>query len=333
MRPLPTLAEFKKKLTLQNYSEELILRQRLLLASILRGDDPRIAIACGPCSLHSQESALEFGQKLLALQEEVKDRYYLIMRAYIEKPRTALGWKGKLYGMDQKDPSELIEGLHWSRETFLKLVELGVPLATEFLDPIAAPYFEDLITWGFIGSRTTLSQIHRQLASDFTFPVGFKNTPDGSTLSAINAIRSAQERHLFFHINDEGVPCAKKSQGNPLPHLVLRGSDQGSNYDADSVAEVMKQLESHHLSKCIVIDCSHGNSGKDPSRQCTVFEDVIAQYHAGNTAIRGAMIECHLQSGSQPFSKAPSPAYSLTDPCLSFDETAELLRKSTLSHT
>jgi 3-deoxy-7-phosphoheptulonate synthase len=325
MLPLVSPKTLKKKLPITPSQELWLDTQKTTLLSILNGSLDKRILVLGPCSLHNQESALEIGKKIASLQKEVSDRFFLVMRAYIEKPRTTLGWKGALYGHTQNKPTDIEKGLLWSREVLHALIEEQIPLATEFLDPIASAYFEDLITYGFIGSRTTLSQTHRQLASSLAMPVGFKNTPDGSIHNVINAIKASSEAHLFFHINDDGAVCAKASKGNIFPHLVLRGSDTGPNYEPDALQEAVATLISHNVTKSLLVDCSHGNSLKKIQNQKIVFTSVLEQILSGNQAIRGMMLECHLEEGTQPYSAAPSPNISLTDPCMSFEQTAALI--------
>ncbi len=322
---LSTPKELKKSLPLSPPEKELVAQDRKQIADCLSGTDPRILIIMGPCSLHNYQSALTYAAHIKELQHAVEDQFLLVMRAYIEKPRTLLGWKGPLYDPNLNGKSDLQEGLLWTRETLRDLIKCNVPLATEFLEPLATPYFEDLISLGFIGSRTASSQIHRQLASSLPLPIAFKNTPDGSTLSAINGMLSASVSHSFFHINEDGEVCHKQSQGNPNTTLALRGADNGPNYDDDSVNSALHELEKRHLPMHLIIDCSHGNSQKEPSKQREVFKEVVEQIAGGQEAIRGVMIEGHLEGGNQPPSSTAHPNLSITDPCMDWKTTSQII--------
>lgn len=318
---LPTPKELLRAFPLPPELAASIEKQRKEVVSCLRGDDPRIVLIVGPCSLHHPGSALQYAASLSELQSEVSSSFLLVMRAYVEKPRTCLGWKGALYNPYLEAHDNLNQGLAWTRETLLKLSATGIPLATEFLEPLAAPYIEDLISLGFIGSRTTTSQIHRQLASSLPFPVGFKNTPDGSVLSAIHGILAAQAAHTFFHIDENGTLISKQSSGNPHTHLVLRGADHGPNHSAHSVRASIYALRCHALCETLIIDCSHGNSQKDPEKQLSTFHEVMAQIANGGRHIRGVMLESHILGGNQHAIKENHPDRSLTDPCLDWKTT------------
>ena len=325
---LPTPKELKKIFPLSNSDHATIATQRQIISSCLAGTDPRIILITGPCSLHNQESALTYATHLKELQREVEDQFLLVMRAYIEKPRTCLGWKGPLYNPHLESQDDLERGLMWTRETLLKLVKCDLPLATEFLEPLAAPYFEDLISLGFIGSRTTTSQIHRQLASSLPLPIGFKNTPDGRAISAIHGMLTAAAAHTFFHIDENGIVSSNQSRGNPNTYLVLRGADIGPNHHPHSVAEALSELSKRDLPERLIIDCSHGNSGKDPIKQLSVFKDVIGQIASGQTGIRAIMLESHLLEGKQPEAKENHPAKSMTDACLDWKTTRQMILRA-----
>lgn len=318
--------KLKATFPLSQNGHSSIEAKRKEISACLEGSDPRIVLITGPCSLHNQESALNYATRLKELQKEVEDQFLLVMRAYVEKPRTCLGWKGPLYNPYLDSQDDLERGLIWTRDTLLKLATCDLPLATEFLEPLAAPYFEDLITLGLIGSRTATSQIHRQLASSLALPIGFKNTPDGSALSAIYGMLAAAAPHAFFHINEEGRISRAQSPGNPSTYLVLRGADHGPNHDPHSVATALSALRKHELPERIIIDCSHGNSQKDPAKQLTTFKEVITQVTDGQNYIRGIMLESHILEGKQPVTKENHPAQSMTDSCLDWETTRRAIR-------
>jgi len=316
----------QKKLSLKTDQEASIAAHRSLIKDLVTGKDPRLAIIVGPCSLHSKDSALEYAHRLYALQSKVDKTCVLVMRAHIEKPRTCLGWKGLLYDPSLTGKDDIINGLFESRKLLLELVHTNVPLASEFLDPLTSCYFSDLISWGFIGARTSTSQIHRQLASSLAMPVGFKNSIDGSIESVIQGALAAQHPHSFLQIDAMGMVGVTKSLGNSASHIVLRGSDTGPNYDPYSVNSAIKTAHELNLQSRILIDCSHGNSQKDPTNQKRVLDSIVTQHIEGNPHILGVMMESHLEGGSQSFnSSSLSPSISLTDPCLSWPETEELL--------
>jgi 3-deoxy-7-phosphoheptulonate synthase len=279
----------------------------------LDGKDERLVVIVGPCSIHDSHSAVEYAKRLKALAEDVSDRFFLIMRFFVEKPRTRIGWKGILYDPHLDHSDDIAE---------------GVPCATEFLEPLVVPYFEDLITWGLIGARTSASQPHRQLASGIPFPVGLKNGYKGELDIALAGIEAAESGHSLIKINQEGKIIASRTRGNPHAHLVLRGSDKYPNYDPESVTYALKMLSGHNLKERLLIDCSHGNSRKDHKKQQLVFESVMEQVQEGNRAIRGVMIESHIESGKQSLKPKEALQYglSITDSCLGWNETADLLR-------
>ncbi|HEX2583378.1 MAG TPA: 3-deoxy-7-phosphoheptulonate synthase [Chlamydiales bacterium] len=304
-----------------------IIHFRAAATKILRKELPRIAILLGPCSIHNPEEAIDFGRKLVELQQCLS-HFFLIMRVFFEKPRTRLGWKGLMYDPFLDGSNNLQEGLRTARKLLLDLNALGVPCATEFLDPLIAPYLSNLITWGLIGARTGASQPHRQLASGFNFPVGFKNGVYGELEPALSGIVSARMPHAHFSIDRSGRLAAVQTTGTTLAHLVLRGSETEPNCSVQSVQAALQALREHHLEERLVIDCSHGNSGKDPQRQKWAFETAIEQIESGNRAIRALMLESNLVSGKQPLSDEPERlcyGVSITDPCLGWEETAELL--------
>lgn len=308
-----------------------IEKSRQTCHELITGKDPRLAIILGPCSIHDLSSALEYARRVRHLSEEVSSTCVLIMRVYIEKPRTLTGWKGLAYDPHLDGSSDIQTGIFWARELFLTLTDLGVPIATEFLQPLLLPYVEDLVTWGFIGARTSASQPHREIASSLFCPIGFKNSPDGNIEQAVHAMVAARLPHRFLHINDEGLLSITESGGNPYTHVVLRGSSQGSNYDPSSISETVRLMQFHGLKNRILIDCSHGNCDKEYALQKDVFRKVLEQYQHGNTKILGMMLESHLEEGAQHLTESPSElsyAVSITDPCLGWKETEVLIRSA-----
>lgn len=323
---LPSPSALQKKLPLSNEYSSAIAEHRSLIKSLVMGKDPRLAIVLGPCSLHNKESALEYAYRLLELQKKVDKTCVLVMRAHIEKPRTCLGWKGLLYDPSLSGKDDIINGLFASRQLLLELVHANVALASEFLDPLTSCYFSDLISWGFIGARTSNSQIHRQLASSLPMPIGFKNSIDGSIESVVQGAIAAQHPHSFLQINELGMVEITKSLGNEASHIVLRGSDTGPNYAPYSISLAMKTSHQLKLKNRILIDCSHGNSQKNPMNQKKVLSSILSQHIEGNSNILGVMIESHLEEGNQSFdSSFVNPSLSLTDPCLGWPETEELI--------
>ena len=316
-----------EKFPLSEKNREFIGNSRKTAKSLLQGNTEKLVILVGPCSIHNIESALTYGARLKRLSDYVQDSLFLVMRVYVEKPRTTVGWKGFLYDPFLNGSGNLMEGLALTRSLFLELTKIGLPIATEFVNPLVAPFFQDLITWGFIGARTAASQTHRELASNLSFPVGFKNTIEGNLSLPINSMIASKTSHTFFHIDSQGTLNAITSPGNPSCHLVLRGSDLETNYDAESIQYAYELQKSLGLSQHIMVDCAHGNSNKDPVRQKEVFLKVLNQFHSHQTPLLGIMLESFLESGNQPLElgSPPSPNISITDPCLSWSETESLI--------
>lgn len=322
---LPTPAQLRERLPLSQGQADAIEAHRQAIRDILEGKDDRLLVITGPCSLHDPDAAIEYAERLAELQARVADRLLLVMRAYVEKPRTTVGWKGMLYDPQLDGSSDLAAGLALSRRTMLAISELGLPIATELLQPLAASYLDDLLSWGCIGARTSESQIHRELVSGLHLPVGFKNGTDGSMTVACDAIRSARHRHQHFGMDMHGRPALVETVGNPDTHIVLRGGRSGPNYQADAVAKVRAELERLGMPAALVVDCSHANSGKDPLRQPEVLADVVAQRVAGDTSLRGVMLESHLFDGCQALSGELRYGVSITDGCLGWEATAQAL--------
>lgn len=328
MTDFPSPRELKEEFALGSAEKAFIKESRAHACEILAFRDRRLALIVGPCSIHEQEAALLYADKLARLAKEVEESCFIVMRGYVEKPRTAVGWKGLLYD-PHLDGSHLIEaGLKLSRGFFLELAKRGVPAAMEFVDPLAALYFEDLITWGFIGARTSSSQPHRQIASSLPFPVGFKNGLDGDIERSIHNLHSATSPHAFLYISEEGRLTTKESYGNPSCHLVLRGGSAGPNYDRKSVAHARERLTEQGFFPRILIDCAHGNSQKEYVRQKEAFYDILEQIREGDESIAGMMLESYIHAGSQSLSDDPSSrisGVSITDPCLDWASTEELI--------
>ncbi len=298
---------------------------------ILRGEDPRLLVIVGPCSIHDTVSALDYAKRLSALSNEVGDRLFIVMRVYFEKPRTTVGWKGLINDPHLDDSGDLAHGIEVARQLLLDVAALGLPAATETLDPIIPQYIADLISWSAIGARTTESQTHREMASGLSMPVGFKNGTDGSVQTAVDAMRSSCNGHSFLGIDQEGFTSIIKTEGNPDVHLVLRGGRDGVNYHPHQTADAAAKLKAAKVPSSIMIDCSHANSGKDPSRQPEVWQSILEQRAAGRRDIVGAMLESHIEHGAQSLGGDPSKllyGVSITDACLDWESTAALLRKA-----
>ena len=325
---LITPDELKAKFPLNDAEQRDIAQARATIADIIHGRDDRLLIVCGPCSIHDTDAALEYARRLQSLAAELSDSLYIVMRVYFEKPRTTVGWKGLINDPFMDGSFDVEAGLHIARELLLELVNMGLPLATEALDPNSPQYLGDLFSWSAIGARTTDSQTHRELASGLSMPVGFKNGTDGSLGTAINAMRAAAMPHRFVGINQTGQVCLLQTQGNIDGHVILRGGKK-PNYSAQDVAECEKQMQEAGLRPALMIDCSHGNSNKDYRRQPLVVESAIEQIKAGNRSIIGLMLESHLNEGSQSSEQPRSDmryGVSVTDACISWESTETLLR-------
>lgn len=325
---LITPHEIKLKIPLTEIAEKTVWQSRQAVEKILEGQDKRKFIVVGPCSIHDVEAAAEYSNRLKILAEKVEDKLLLIMRVYFEKPRTTVGWKGLINDPDMDDSFHIEKGLLTARDLLLKLAELGLPTATEALDPIVPQYIDELITWSAIGARTTESQTHREMASGLSMPVGFKNGTDGSIQVALNALQSAKMPHNFLGINQRGQVSIFKTKGNAYGHIILRGGSGQPNFYAADVKLAEEKLIEANLPVRIVIDCSHGNSNKDYKLQAAVFENVIQQIADGNTSIVGMMLESNLYEGNQPIpQKLEQLKYgvSVTDKCISWEETEQII--------
>ena len=302
---------------------------RAAVQNILTQRDPRLLVVVGPCSIHDPQGAMEYAQKLAAVSRELSDQLCIVMRVYFEKPRTTVGWKGLINDPRMDGSCEIEEGLRIGRKLLLDINELGLPAATEFLDPIVPQYIDDLISWAAIGARTTESQTHREMASGLSMPVGFKNGTDGGLQIAIDAMSSARTPHSFLGIDQDGFTSLVRTKGNPDGHVVLRGGRARPNYDPQSIADAAAQLSQHKLPPVLMVDCSHANSLKQHAKQEDVWNSIIQQRVAGTRAIIGAMVEGYLKEGNQPVPQNPADivyGISVTDACLSWETTERMLR-------
>ncbi|WP_353176460.1 3-deoxy-7-phosphoheptulonate synthase [Salinisphaera sp. T5B8] len=324
---LSTPAALRKALPVSAQLAAQIERQRAAIRAVLRGEDDRLLVITGPCSLHDPQAALDYGRRLAALADELGDRLLIVMRAYVEKPRTTVGWKGLLHDPHLDESNDLEAGLRISRRLLIELAELGLPIATEVLSPAAAAYLEDTLSWAAIGARTTESQTHRELVSGLDMPVGFKNGTDGELGAALDAIQAAARAHSHFGMSDAGESALVATAGNPDTHLILRGGRRGPNYDADSVAAAADALARAGIDRRLIVDCSHANSGKDALRQPEVAEQVLAQRRVDTRAIAGIMLESHLETGKQALGSELAYGVSVTDACLGWVPTEALLRR------
>ncbi|WNC69490.1 3-deoxy-7-phosphoheptulonate synthase [Thalassotalea nanhaiensis] len=327
---LITPNQLKEKLPLSQSDREFILNSREVISNIIHKQDSRLLVISGPCSVHDVEAAKEYGRKLKELHDKYKDTLYIVMRVYFEKPRTTVGWKGLINDPHMDGSFDVAAGLETARELLIYLTELGLPLATEALDPISPQYLAELFSWSAIGARTTESQTHREMASGLSMPIGFKNGTNGSLGVAINAMQSAASSHRFMGINKEGQVALLKTSGNPDGHVILRGGQQ-PNYDSVNVAMCEQSLDKAKLEQALVVDCSHANSSKDHNRQPLVAENVVNQICEGNKSIIGLMLESNLNAGNQSSDLPKSElAYgvSVTDACIDWAATVDLFEKT-----
>lgn len=313
--------QLKAQLPLSSALKQQVAQHRQIIQNILAGTDPRLLVIVGPCSIHDSQTALEYAEKLKQLQSQVSDQIFLVMRAYIEKPRTTIGWKGFLYDPDLDGSANMQLGLEKSRELYLQIIEMGLPIASEILSPMATGYFDDVLAWGAIGARTSESQIHREISSAMPYSIGFKNGTDGSIQIALDAIQSASHPHQFMGMSQSGLPAILSSQGNPHAHLILRGANSGPNYQLAEIEKIQHKAKGQL--PALIIDCSHGNSLKDPQQQPQVLRTIVAERE--QTQVRGIMLESHLVDGNQKISCNMTYGQSVTDGCLGWDKTEQLL--------
>lgn len=325
---LPSPGDLRSELPLTPRQELQVTSDRQSVMDILDGKSSRLLMIVGPCSIHNIDAALEYAERLRRVQNRVGDRIFIIMRSYFEKPRTTLGWKGIVYDPDLSGSYEVVRGLRTARRLLLRLIDLGLPAATEMLDPITAQYFADGISWAAIGARTTEAQTHRQLSSGLSMPVGFKNATDGTLQTAIDAVVTSRSRHCFLGVQENGHVGVFHTSGNPYAHIVLRGGNSGPNFDPEHIAFAKAALQRvGGLEARIIVDCSHGNSCKDFHRQRLVLDNVLDLLAAGESAIRGVMLESNLQEGRQTIHPGipVAPGVSITDGCIGWSETEELI--------
>ncbi|HEY8995959.1 MAG TPA: 3-deoxy-7-phosphoheptulonate synthase [Lacunisphaera sp.] len=329
-RALPSPAALLKELPKTESQAEFIAKARSEIHRLIFTDDKRFLLIVGPCSIHDPEAGRDYARRLAALSREVSDRIMIVMRVYFEKPRTTVGWKGLVMDPHLDGSHDIAAGLRLGRTFLRDVLDLGLPTATEFLDPITPQYVADLVCWGAIGARTTESQTHRQMASGLSMPLGFKNGTDGSIQTAINAIKAAGQPQTFLGINMDGASSAIVTRGNSNCHVVLRGGSAGPNYTPEHIARTEELLGKAGLPKSILVDCSHDNSAKKPELQPEVMRQLLAQITAGNRSIMGAMVESNLAAGSQPF---PQPkanlryGVSITDGCIDWAATETMVRE------
>lgn len=334
LEPLPTPAQVLAEQPLDAAAQEIVAYSRDEIRACLYGQDDRLLVIVGPCSVHDPAAALDYAHRLAGLMDELDGELLIIMRVYFEKPRTTVGWKGLINDPDIDGTHNIRKGLLLARKTLLGVLGEGLAAATEFLEPTSPQFIADAVSWGAIGARNTESQVHRQLASGLSMPIGFKNATDGSVKAAVNGCFASAQQHTFFGIDHLGRACAVETLGNPDCHVVLRGSVYGPNYDAASVAKAMDDVRAmmpadSAAAHGLIIDCSHGNSGKDEHRQAEVVRDIARRIAAGEQGITGIMMESFIEGGNQPAAPLDQLIYgkSITDKCIGWDETAALLRE------
>ncbi len=325
--PLPTPQEIHTELPLTPVMEDFVEKSRHQIEEIIRRKDKRILVVTGPCSIDNPDAALDYADRLKKLQEKVEDKFMLVMRTYFEKPRTTIGWKGLVYDPDLDKTFNIEKGLRLSRKILLAMAERELPTATEFLDPIIPQYLSDLISWAAIGARTTESQTHRQLVSGLSMPVGFKNATDGSIHIAIDAIKTAAAKHSFLGVINDGRTGVFHTKGNKNCNVILRGSSNATNYTSEYIAFTEELMRKSGLVPSIIVDCSHGNSMRQPTNQPAVFKDIVKQLNEGAASIAGVMLESYLKTGKQNMTDRNNLTYglSITDGCLGWKETEELI--------
>jgi 3-deoxy-7-phosphoheptulonate synthase len=328
-RPLLTPTVLAEEVPRTDEASQAIYHSRSCIEDVLAGQDNRLLVVVGPCSIHDLDSAREYAEKLKPFADAVAEKLLIVMRVYFEKPRTVIGWKGLISDPDLDGSHQINKGLRLARRLLADLTEIGVAVGTEFLDTTFGQFYADLVSWGAIGARTAESQIHRELASGLSMPVGIKNRTDGDIQVAVDAILSARNRHLFPSLTKDGAPAILETTGNPHCHLVLRGGSRtGPNYGPECVRDARAALREAQLPEVLMIDCSHGNSEKQPEKQKDIAASIKQQLDSGETAIRGLMLESHLVAGRQNLDDDPlNYGQSITDACLGFEETTDLLRR------
>ena len=325
---LITPEELKRQLPATEEVKRGISQNREIVRSIIDGTDKRLLLVVGPCSIHNPLEAIDYAERLKALSVSVNDKLFIVMRAYFEKPRSTVGWKGLINDPHLDDSFKIAEGLAMARKLLLEISKLGLPLANEALDPITPQYLQELFSWTAIGARTSESQTHREMASGLSCPVGFKNGTDGSLDVALNALQSVKSPHRFLGISPDGKVSIVTTKGNAHAHVVLRGGTNGPNYYPENIAVCEEELESIGATQAIMVDCSHANSNKDHTKQGSVLEAVAEQISVGNKSIRGVMLESNLKPGNQKVDSSQELQYgvSITDACIGWEETERLLK-------
>ena len=324
LKKLVTPVDLKNELPLGETLTEKVLADRKAVRDIIHLEDPRLLVVIGPCSIHDPAAALDYATRLAKVSAQVNERYFIVMRVYFEKPRTTIGWKGFINDPKLDNSCDMEHGLHAARKLLLDIARLGLPIATEFLDPIVPQYTADLVSWSAIGARTTESQTHREMSSGLSMPVGFKNATDGNIEIAINAIESASNPHSFLGIDEDGHTAVVKTTGNPNTHLVLRGGN-GTNFQYPEVTYAACKLEEAGLEKSLMVDCSHANANKVARNQLKVWESILAQRAKGSCPITGAMVESFIEEGNQKISGSLEYGLSITDPCIDWATTEKML--------
>lgn len=329
IRPLISPAILLEELPLTEAESVVVSKARDEVVQIMDGEDDRLLVVVGPCSIHDPVAGMDYGRRLKAMADELADDLCIVMRVYFEKPRTTVGWKGFINDPHLDGSCRSNEGLRLGRKLLLDLLEIGMPAGCEFLDPISPQFISDLMVWGAIGARTTESQVHRQLASGLSVPVGFKNGTDGRVQAAIDALRAAAHPHSFLGVTEQGLAAIVTTRGNADTHVILRGGDRGTNYDRDSVQDALAALERARLPRRLMVDTSHGNSGKDHARQPIVAQDVAAQIAEGERGIVGILLESFIVDGRQELVDRDSLVYgqSITDACMGWDMTVPVMRE------
>lgn len=332
--PIPAPRYFLKEIPLTDEMSNLVLKSRQEIRDVLNGKDDRLLAIVGPCSIHDPKAAHEYAAKLAAVKKELEDQLVIVMRVYFEKPRTTVGWKGLINDPDIDGSCNIKKGLLLARRTLLGVLDAGLAAATEFLEPTSPQYISDAVSWGAVGARNTESQVHRQLASGMSMPIGFKNATDGSIKAPTDSCFASAQQHTFFGVDHMGRAAVVKTLGNPDCHVVLRGSSSGPNYDSESVANAMKLIREKMPAESaaahgLIVDCSHGNSGKDEHRQAEVVRNIASRIADGEEGITGIMMESFIEGGSQKPAPLAELTYgqSITDKCLSWQTTEQLLRE------
>lgn len=321
--------QVKQDLPMAPVNNTTVVESREVVKNIIAGRDPRFLVVIGPCSIHDEAAALDYARRLHALQQQMLDRVYIVMRVYFEKPRTTVGWKGFINDPRLDGSFDIENGIRRARKLLLAITAMGLPVGTEVLDPITPQYIADLITWSAIGARTTESQTHRQMASGLSMPVGFKNSTEGNLQVALDALKSAGSSHSFLGIDDDGRTAIVTTRGNKWGHVILRGGRERPNYDPQSIADALARLAAAKLPTGLMVDCSHANANKKFQNQELVWRSVIEQRLAGNRNLMGIMVESNLGEGAQPLTDDLSKlryGVSITDECIGWDKTESLLR-------